>query len=58
MNNQPLRQVTETTYLGVVLTDGVSCAKDVDQARIVFLKQYSSINHHFLLYCLNLAYEV
>ena len=31
MNNQPLRQVIDTTYLGVVLTDDTSYAKDVER---------------------------
>ena len=36
MNNQPLRQVIETTYLGVLLTDDRSCTKDVDRAKLAF----------------------
>ena len=37
MNNKPLRQVMETTYLGVALTHDLSCAKDVERAKIDFL---------------------
>ena len=47
MNNQPLRQVMDTTYLGVVLTDDLSCAKDVERAKLAFFKQFNSIYHKF-----------
>ena len=33
MNNQALREVIKITYLGVVLTDYLSCAKDVERAK-------------------------
>ena len=45
MNNQPLRQVMETTHLGVVLTDDLSSAKDVVRAKLAFVKQFSSMYH-------------
>ena len=47
MNNQPLRQVMDTTYLGVVLSDDLSCAKDVERAKLAFFKQFNSIYHKF-----------
>ena len=34
MNNQPLKQVTEIIYFGVVSTDDISCAKDVKRAKL------------------------
>ena len=36
-------QVMETTYLGVVLTDDYSCAKDDERAKLAFFKQITSI---------------
>ena len=52
---QPLMQVMVTTYLGVVLTDDHSCVKDVERAKIVFFKQFNSLNHKFCflikIYC-------
>ena len=45
MNNQPLRRVMDTTYLGVVLNDDLSCAKDVERAKLAFFKQFNSIYH-------------
>ena len=47
MNNQPLRQVMETTYLGAVLTDDLSCANDVKRTKLAFFKQFNSIYHKF-----------
>ena len=47
MNNQRLRKVMETTYLGVVLTDDLSCAKNVERAELAFFKQSNSIYHIF-----------
>ena len=32
MNSQGLRPVLEITFLGVVLTDDISCTKDVERA--------------------------
>ena len=49
LSNQPLKQVMEITYLGVVLTDDLASAKDVEQARIPFFKQFKSIYHNFVL---------
>ena len=37
MNHQPLRQVMITTYLGIVLTDDLSGAKDVERTKLAFL---------------------
>ena len=45
MNNQPLRQVMDTTYSGVVLTDDLPCAKDVERAKSAFFKQFNTIYH-------------
>ena len=45
MNNQQLRQVMENTYLGVVLTDDLSCVRDVERAKLAFFKQFNSIYH-------------
>ena len=36
MNNQPLRQVMETTYLEVVLTGDFSGDKDFERANLAF----------------------
>ena len=47
MKNQQMRQVTETTYLGVELTDDLFCATDVERAKLVFSKQFNSIYQHF-----------
>ena len=47
MNNHPLNQVMETSCLGVVLTDDLSCAKLVERAKLVFHKQFNSIYHKF-----------
>ena len=47
MNNQPLRQVMETTSLGVVLNDDFSCVKDVERANLAFFKQFNSIYRKF-----------
>ena len=38
LNNQPLKQVIETPYLGVVVTGDLSCAEDVERAKIAFVK--------------------
>ena len=38
----------ETTYLGVVLTDGISCAKDVERAKLAFFIEFNSIYHNFI----------
>ena len=43
MNNQPLRQLMDTTYFGAVLTDDLSCAKDVERAKLAFFKKFNSI---------------
>ena len=45
MNNQPLRQLMETTYLRVVLTYDLSCTKDIERAKSAFFKQFNSIYH-------------
>ena len=37
----------ETTYLGAVLTDDLSCARDVEVAKTAFFKQFHSIYHNF-----------
>ena len=37
----------ETTYLGVVLTDDLSCTKDVERAKLAFFEQCNSITHKF-----------
>ena len=47
MNNQPLSQVMETTHLVVVLTDDISCTKDVEWAKLAFFKHFNSIYHKF-----------
>ena len=39
----------ETTYIGVVLTEDLSCAKDVERAKLTFCKQFKSIYHTFSL---------
>ena len=43
--NQPMMQVMVTTYWGVVLTDDLSCAEDVERAKLAFYKQFHSIYH-------------
>ena len=35
----------KTTYLGVVLTDDLSCAEDAERAKLSFFKQFNSIYH-------------
>ena len=35
----------ETTYFGVVLTDDLSYAKDVERVKLAFFKQFNSIYH-------------
>ena len=47
MNNRPLGQVTETTYLGEVLTEDLSYANDVERAKVGCFKQFNSIHHKF-----------
>ena len=47
MNNKPLRQIIENAYLGVVLTDDISCAKDIERANLAFFKQFNSIYNKF-----------
>ena len=47
MNNQSLRQVMETTYLEVVLTDDVSCVKDVERAKLAFFKKLNYVYQNF-----------
>ena len=37
----------DTFYLGVVLTDDISCVKDVEGAELAFFKQFISIYHKF-----------
>ena len=37
----------ETNYLVVELTDVISCAKDVEAAKLVYFKQLNSIYHKF-----------
>ena len=39
----------ESTYLGVVLTDDLSCAKEVEGAMLAFFKQFKSSYHKFSL---------
>ena len=43
MNNQPLGQVIDTTYSGVVLTNDYSYTKDVGRAKIAFNKRFNFI---------------
>ena len=37
----------DTTYLEIVLTDDLSCAKDVERAKLAFFKQFNAIYHKF-----------
>ena len=37
----------DTTYLGVVVSDDLSCAKDVERAKLAFFKQFNSIYNKF-----------
>ena len=37
----------ETTYSGVVLTDDLSCVKDIERAKLAYFKQFSSKYHKF-----------
>ena len=37
----------EATYLGVVLTDGLFCAKGVERAKMALFEQFKSIYHKF-----------
>ena len=37
----------DTTYLEVVLSDDLSCAKDVVRAKLAFFKQFNSLYHKF-----------
>ena len=36
-----------TLYLGVVLSSDISCAKDIEQARLAFFLQVNYIHHKF-----------
>ena len=47
MNNQSLKHVMETTHLGVVLTNDLSCANDVERAKSAFFKQFNSVFYKF-----------
>ena len=47
LNSLPLRQVTECTYLGVVLSDDLSCTKDVERAKLAFFEQFNSLYQKF-----------
>ena len=47
MKNQPLRQVMEITYKGVLLTDDLSCAKDVVRSKLAFFKHVNSTYERF-----------
>ena len=49
MNNQQLRQVMETTYIEVVLTNYLSREKDVERAKLAFFKLFNSVYHKFSL---------
>ena len=37
----------ETTYLGVVLTDDILCAKNIERAKLLFPKELKFIYHIF-----------
>ena len=56
MNNQPLWQVIESIYLGVALTDDVSCAKHVERAKFAFFKQFNTLYPNLVLLILMYCY--
>ena len=45
--NQVLKTVTEFIYLGVVLSDDLSCTKDVERAKACLFKQFFSLHNKF-----------
>ena len=47
IDNQMLKTVTECKYLGVVLSDDLSCTKDVERAKACFFKQFYSLHNKF-----------
>ena len=51
IDNQILKTVTECNYLGVVLSDALSCTKDVEKAKACFFKQFYPQHNEF--HCLN-----
>ena len=47
MKNQSLTQVMESNYSGVVLTEHLSCAKNVERAKLAFFKQLNPKYYKF-----------
>jgi len=46
-NSLPLRQVTECTYLGAVLSDDLFCTKEVERAKLAYFKQFNPLYQKF-----------
>ena len=42
-NNQSLKQEKDRNYLGVVLTDNLSCKLDTERVKLSFFKQFYSL---------------
>ena len=47
----------EPTNLGVVLSDDLSCAKDVQRAKLAFFKQINSIYQKFSFVYTNVLFD-
>ena len=49
--NRILNTVIECKYLGVVLSDGLTCTRDVERAKVSFFNQFYSLYNKF--YCMD-----
>ena len=47
LQGQSLKQVSECTYLGVVLMDNLACTSDMERSKRTFFKQHNSIYQKF-----------
>ena len=50
IDNQILKTVTECKYLGVVLSNDLSCTKNVERAEVSFFEKFNSLPNKF--YCM------
>jgi len=47
LQGQPLKQVNECAYLGVVLIDNLACTSDMERSKRTLFKQHNSIYQKF-----------
>ena len=47
LQGQPLRQVSDCAYLGVVLMDNLACTSDREHSKRTFFKEHNSVDQKF-----------